>query len=85
MGTSINCLIDNLGSPEPLESHCHSQQDLYFSRCPNVTGMLLILFSQSLEAISSEFIRAYKRLSDFNLMLLQEDMMFSQELHGDML
>ncbi len=33
-GTSINCLIDNLGSPEPLESHCHSQQDLYFSRCP---------------------------------------------------
>jgi len=35
MGTSINCLIENPKSLKPLESRAYSQQDLYFSRCPD--------------------------------------------------
>jgi len=35
MGTSINCLIANPKNLKQLKSRTYSQQDLYFSRCPN--------------------------------------------------
>jgi hypothetical protein len=48
-------------------------------------GMHLIIFFGPPEAIFNEFIYTYERLSDFNLMLLQENMPFPQELYGETL
>jgi len=33
-GTSINCHLAAFKRLEPLRSRCHSQKNLYFSRCP---------------------------------------------------
>ena len=37
-GTSINCHLAAFKRLEPLRSRCHSQKNLYFSRCPKVEG-----------------------------------------------
>ena len=34
LGTSINCHLAAFKRLEPLRSRCHSQKNLYFSRCP---------------------------------------------------